>query len=79
MLEKGDRRGGIRAEAYQETKVHQKGRVTERIPVRKNSLRNAVLTVAKIEDWLNNTEENETGKIETNSEGFGEKDQYPGT
>lgn len=45
ILQKGDKKGGIRAEAYQETKVHQKERMTEGIPVRKNSLRNAVLTV----------------------------------
>ena len=36
--------------------MHHKERMTEGILVRKNSLRNAVLlTVAKIEDWLNNT------------------------
>lgn len=52
--------------------------MTEGIPARKNSLRNAVLlTVAKTEDWVNNTKENETGKIEANLEGFGEKYQYP--
>lgn len=32
-----------------------------------------MLTVAKLEGWLHNTKENEPGKMEPSSEGFGEK------
>lgn len=39
----------------------------------KNSLRNVMFIVVKIEGWLNSIKENEFGKMEVNFEGFGNK------